>query len=83
MLRSDTVQKMIELYSSGSAQPQLPIKDMRKMKIIKPIEEILSRFAEITNDMLYQAALLQNQSQNLARQRDLLLPRLMGGKLEV
>jgi type I restriction enzyme S subunit len=82
-LRSDAVQKMIELFSSGSAQPQLPIKDMRKMKIIKPTGGLLSRFAEIVGDILNQAALLQTQSQNLARQRDLLLPRLMSGKLEV
>ena len=82
-LRSAAVQKMIELFSSGSAQPQLPIKDMRKMKIIKPTERLLSQFAMIAGDMLNQAALLQKQSQNLARQRDLLLPRLMSGKLEV
>jgi len=82
-LRSDSIQKMIELYSSGSAQPQLPIKDMRKMRIIKPTVEILSRFTDIVSDMLSQSALLHNQSQNLARQRDLLLPRLMSGKLVV
>jgi len=83
MLRNDAIQKMIDLFSSGSAQPQLPIKDMRKLKIIKPTEEILLRFTEITREMLDQAALLQTQSQNLARQRDLLLPRLMSGKMEV
>ena len=82
-LRSDAVQKMIELYSSGSAQPQLPIKDMRKMKIIRPTDELLSKFTDIVGDILNQSALLQTQSQNLAHQRDLLLPRLMSGKLEV
>jgi len=82
-LRSDVVQKMIELFSSGSAQPQLPIKDMRKMKIIKPSGELLTQFANIAENTLNQAALLQTKSQNLARQRDLLLPRLMSGKLEV
>ena len=83
MLRSDYVKKMIELYSSGSAQPQLPIKDMRKMKILKPTVFLLTKFSSIAADMLDQMALLQSQSQSLTRQRDSLLPRLMSGKLEV
>jgi type I restriction enzyme S subunit len=74
---------MIELYSSGAAQPQLPIKDMRKMKILKPPKKQILHFSEIVREIISEAALLQSQSQNLARQRDLLLPRLMGGKLEV
>ncbi len=82
-LRSDAVQKMIELYSSGSAQPQLPIKDMRRMKILKPTNELLAQFVKIVSDILNESSLLQFQSQNFARQRDLLLPRLMSGKLEV
>jgi len=82
-LRNYSVQKMIELFSSGSAQPQLPIKDMRRMKILKPSGELLSKFTEIVDDILDYSASLQAQSQNLARQRDLLLPRLMSGKLKV
>jgi len=82
-LQSDAVQKMIGLYSSGSAQPQLPIKDMRRMKILKPTNELLTKFVKIVSDILNESSLLQSQSQNLARQRDLLLPRLMSGKLEV
>jgi type I restriction enzyme S subunit len=82
-LRADAVQKMIELYSSGSAQPQLPIKDMRKMKILKPRAELLKAFSKIAGNMLSESALLQSKSQNLACQRDMLLPRLMNGKLEV
>lgn len=82
-LRSEYVQKMIELYSSGSAQPQLPIKDMRRMKILKPSKEIVEEFSKVASALLLQASLLQSKSQNLACQRDLLLPRLMSGKLEV
>ena len=40
-------------------------------------------FTDIAGNILNQSAILQTQSQNLARQRDLLLPRLMSGKLEV
>jgi len=82
-LRNESVQKMIALFSSGSAQPQLPIKDMRKMKILKPTNNLVQQFAAIIKAKLNKSALLQTQSQNLARQRDLLLPRLMSGKLEV
>ena len=82
-LRSEYVQKLIELFSSGSAQPQLPIKDMRRMKILKPPKEIIDEFTRIACKFLNQVSILQAASQNLTCQRDMLLPRLMSGKLEV
>ena len=82
-LKDESIQMMIRLYSSGSAQPQLPIKDMKKMKIMKPTDDLLEHFTAITSDMLNNVALLQSNTQNLAKQRDLLLPRLMNGTLEV
>jgi type I restriction enzyme S subunit len=82
-LSGDYAQSMMTLYASGSAQPQLPIKDMRKMKILKPADDSLAQFAGVVDGVLSEVALLQAKSQNLAQQRDMFLPRLMSGKLEV
>ena len=82
-LRHEYLQKLMTLYASGSAQPQLPIKDMKRMKIIKPDAKTMERFTEMGADIYNQISLLIMKNQTLAKQRDMLLPRLMSGKLEV
>ena len=82
-LRHEYLQKLMTMYASGSAQPQLPIKDMKRMKIIKPDAKTMERFTEMSADIYNQISLLIMKNQTLAKQRDMLLPRLMSGKLEV
>ena len=82
-LRHEYLQKLMTMYASGSAQPQLPIKDMKRMKIIKSDTKTMERFTEMSADIYNQISLLIMKNQTLAKQRDMLLPRLMSGKLEV
>ena len=82
-LHHEYLQKLMTMYASGSAQPQLPIKDMKRMKIIKPDAKTMERFTELSADIYNQISLLIMKNQTLAKQRDMLLPRLMSGKLEV
>lgn len=82
-LRHEYLQKLMTLYASGSAQPQLPIKDMKRMKIIKADAKTMERFTEMSADIYSQISLLIMKNQTLVKQRDMLLPRLMSGKLEV
>lgn len=67
----------------GAAQPHVYAKDINRLKICIPNEEL----RKLANDKLFviheQINSLQHQSALLTRQRDLLLPRLMSGKLEV
>ncbi|MDR3072246.1 MAG: hypothetical protein LBU41_02010, partial [Clostridiales Family XIII bacterium] len=54
-LRNDSIliaDNSRDLFSSGSAQPQLPIKDMRKIKILRPKQDLLMEFAKIADGML-------------------------------
>ena len=57
-LRHEYLQKLMTLYASGSAQPQLPIKDMKRMKIIKPDAKTMERFTEMSADIYNQISLL-------------------------
>lgn len=82
-LHHEYLQKLMTMYASGSAQPQLPIKDMKRMKIIKSDTKTMERFTEMSADIYNQISLLIMKNQTLAKQRDMLLPRLMSGKLEV
>lgn len=83
LLRSSYVQQLISLFASGSAQPQLPIKDMKNMKVLVPSRTLITEFEDIVKPILEIIANKVNKNQNLIKQRDLLLPRLMSGKIEV
>ena len=73
--RSYTMQKSIEMYSSGSAQPQLPIKDMRKIKIVIPslptqtrIADILAAYDDTIENNNRRIALLEKAARELYRE---------------
>lgn len=81
MLKS--MRKEFENAAHGAAQQCLFIGDINRMKIcLPPLETCL--FFEKKVQKIYDLILtLTNQSDNLIKQRDLLLPRLMSGKLAV
>lgn len=54
-----------------------------KAKIMIPDADILLWYNELSKNMFKQITLLKERNENLAAQRDLLLPRLMSGKLVV
>jgi len=68
---------------TGTGQPLLTQDLLGKIKIALPPYKLLINFARVTKNIKILCDNLQSQSQNLAHQRDLLLPRLMSGKLEV
>lgn len=45
--------------------------------------DLIKRYNEVAKGFFQEILSLHEMNQNLARQRDLLLPRLMSGKLEV
>lgn len=79
----NNIRQVINNYQIGSAQPHVYPKDINRIKTCTPPKElrikanfIFSKFHKEINKLAQQNALL-------TRQRDLLLPRLMSGKLEV
>lgn len=70
-------------YQTGSAQPQITIDNIKKLKIVIPPRNIQEKFSSMVIPIDQDLLLLKNQNKNLKQQRDLLLPRLMSGKLEV
>lgn len=56
---------------------------LRKGDIMLPPKELMDRFDEKVKGLYDEILLLAKQNENLTKQRDLLLPRLMSGKLEV
>lgn len=70
-------------YQTGSAQPQITINNIVKLKLLIPSTDVQIKFADKVRILDKEVGNLQHQNSLLACQRDLLLPRLMSGKLEV
>lgn len=56
---------------------------LKKTKILMPNIELLIKYSNFVSPILKELEILENNNQNLIKQRDLLLPRLMSGKLRV
>ena len=56
---------------------------LRKGDILVPPLELMNQFEEVVKPLQDKKNLLAKQNDNLIRQRDLLTPRLMSGKLSI
>jgi type I restriction enzyme S subunit len=73
----------MSLVAKGSAYPATSFEDFERAKLIIPTEEQLKWFDEVCLPMLKEKENLLQQNQVLCSGRDLLLPRLISGKLSV
>lgn len=64
-------------------QQELYKKTIAKAKVLLPDEKVMRQFEEIIEPIHQSIIQLINRQNNLIKQRDLLLPRLLSGKLEV
>jgi type I restriction enzyme S subunit len=67
---------------TGSAQPQVTIENLNYVKGLLPAKHLVERFCAIATPLYDQVDALHQVSSNLRRTRDLLLPRLMSGRVE-
>lgn len=74
---------VMQILNRNAAQPGLSRSDVERIKIVVPPSKIVELFDLQVERMLKVIFSLAKQNSLLARQRDLLLPRLMSGKLEV
>lgn len=83
LFRYGNVSKYISQFANGANVLHLKPETVLKIKIQMPNEHFISSFIKIINPMLEEIELLNQKNEILVKQRDLLLPRLMNGKLEV
>jgi type I restriction enzyme S subunit len=67
----------------NAAQPGLAKPDIERIKILVPPEDLVNKFNKHIERFFDEIFQLAKVNQNLIKQRDMLLPRLMSGKLEV
>ena len=75
--------KYWEQVISGTTVAHLGDKHLRRVKVLLPDSKTIKIANRVVAQIMDEKNFLQHQNSLLARQRDLLLPRLMSGKLEV
>ncbi|WP_066348577.1 restriction endonuclease subunit S [Aliarcobacter cryaerophilus] len=70
-------------HTSGSAQPQLPIRDLNNVSFILPPKNIYYKFMEQVKPIYSKVFNNQKQIQTLEKLRDTLLPKLLSGEIRV
>ena len=77
--------KAFDMYSMniGAAVPSMTTKILDAMDVVIPDKETLEKFDKLTKTYFNKIKTLQGQNERLKTARDLLLPKLMNGKVEV
>lgn len=70
----------LKTNTGGATFDTIVVDTFRRMKVIKPAQEIIARFASHSDAVFEQMNALQRKILNLRRTRDLLLPRLLSGE---
>lgn len=76
-------QSEVSFLQKGSAQPHVYPKDIMSLKMLKPPMALIERFELFISPFFEGIELLYKKTQLIQQTRDLLLPRLMSGKLSV
>lgn len=77
------LQPVISNLQCGAAQPHVYPKNINRLCVLIPTEELIHRYNDFVNPYYDEIKILNQHNQLLAKQRDMLLPRLMSGKLKV
>ncbi len=70
-------------HATGSASPAVKADDFEKAQLLVPSPAVLTSFGNATEAMFLLIHVLQQQNRNLRAQRDLLLPKLISGEIDV
>lgn len=83
IVQSNSYKEFIQSIAGGSAQPQANAHILTEMSILIPEITLLEAFNKVAEPLFDKAEILSNQNSFLKQTRDLLLPRLISGKLRV
>ena len=82
-LNSDSIQAIFATQTNGASQQFVGLNFMRRFKILVPNANVLDLYSDRIKPIRTEIVKLHDINENLIKQRDMLLPRLMSGKLEV
>lgn len=82
-INSNVFHELKDLYATGATQVSLNNESMRFMKLIEPNIETIEKFGKLVFPMIKNISALVKQNNLLKESRDILLPRLITGVIDV
>ncbi len=82
-IRYGLFEEVKDMYANGSTQVAINNQNLKRLGMLIPTKNILIKFNEVINKNFKLIEKLRIQNQNLIKQRDMLLPRLMNGTIKV
>ena len=73
----------LKYLDTGAAQSQITIENLKRVKVLIPNNNYLARFNEMVSAIQKEKVIIESQTKKIIKQRDLLLLRLMSGKLQL
>lgn len=83
MFRWGNVSRYVSQFANGANVLHLKPQSLRNVRILLPKQDLIDGYVATVKPMINSINKLNVKNFNLARQRDLLLPRLMSGKLSI
>lgn len=83
MFKYGGISRYISQFANGANVLHLRPQVVNRVKVFLPTEYLIEAFSGIVRPLIDEIDLLNEKNDNLIKQRDLLLPRLMSGKLVV
>lgn len=82
-LKSNIVTQYIDSHLAGSTQKYISLTELRNIPIVIPPKEILTDFKDIINPIFNNIKINNLEINKLINLRDILLPKLMSGEIDV
>ena len=79
----NSVRRLKQMGAAGATMDNISKGKLSSFEVLLPPNSLLEQFSFRTSDLFDRIKLLQKQSANLRTTRDLLLPKLISGRLEV
>jgi type I restriction enzyme, S subunit len=73
----------MERKASGTSQKFFSLNFLRNLKIVEPPKDLLHKFDSAVKPLIEERSILNKKNQNLRKTRDLLLPKLISGEIDI
>jgi type I restriction enzyme S subunit len=83
LLRFSSFADEVKQHANGANVLHLSPERITDFQFVRPAEAVMARFADFAASTFEQIDTLENRTENLRKTRDLLLPRLLSGQVEL
>lgn len=83
MFKYGSVSRYISQFANGANVLHLRPQSINRVKVYIPTKDIIEKYSLLVQPIFEEVNVLNEKVTNLIKQRELLLPRLMSGKLEI